>query len=186
MVLAITLSGLRLGSWGCMSMARAEPSRVERELVSGCARVEVAAPARVLAKTGREWLEAQAGRALGVMGARGEVRVKVVDDAVMAAAHQGFAGVAGTTDVLTFDLADEGSQELDVDILVCADEAARQGAARGHPVERELLLYVIHGVLHCRGHDDHDPGAATKMHAEEDRILEALGVGATFASGGQR
>jgi len=132
-----------------------------------------------LDSTARQWLQTQAERAVSLFGARGEVRVRVVQDAAMAAAHEGFAGVPGTTDVLTFDLSEVGP-ELDVDILVCIDEAARQGVARGHSTERELLLYTIHGVLHCLGHDDHDPAAAARMHAEEDRILEALGVGATF------
>jgi probable rRNA maturation factor len=129
------------------------------------------------------WLEDLTSQALGVLGAAGEVRVRVVDDAVMSAAHEGFMGVSGTTDVLTFDLTEPGSGVLDVDILACRDEAARQAAERGHSVERELLLYIIHGVLHCLGHDDHDEAAAARMHAEEDRVLRAIGVGATYASG---
>lgn len=102
----------------------------------------------------------------------------------MAAAHEQYSGIAGTTDVLTFDLAEGGSARgaaLDVDILVCVDEARRQGTDRGHEVERELLLYILHGVLHCLGHDDHDDDAFERMHAEEDRILTAIGVGPTFA-----
>src|SRR6185369_8183115 len=97
--------------------------------------------------------------------------VRVVGDEEMAAAHQRFSGVAGTTDVLTFDLTEAGGA-LDVDLLVCFDEASRQAASRGHGVERELLLYVVHGVLHCLGHDDHEEAAAARMHAEEDRVLE--------------
>lgn len=99
----------------------------------------------------------------------------------MAAAHDRYKGELGTTDVLTFDLSDGPGSPLDVDILICADEAARQAAARGHGPERELLLYAIHGLLHCLGHDDHDPDQAAAMHTEEDRILTALGVGATYA-----
>jgi probable rRNA maturation factor len=142
------------------------------------ARVEISS---TLPPAAHAWLAEHASKALQVLGFPGEVRVRVVHDDVMAAAHEGFAGVPGTTDVLTFDLAEPGSAVLDVDILTCYDEAVRQAAARGHPPERELLLYIIHGVLHCLGHDDHDPAAAAAMHAEEDRILEAIGVGATFA-----
>lgn len=129
------------------------------------------------------WLTDQTRRALEVLGAAGEVRVQVVDDAAMSEAHEKYSGVAGTTDVLTFDLAIDPAV-LDTDIMVCVDEARRQGAVRGHAAERELLLYIIHGVLHCLGHDDHDEAAAARMHAEEDRVLEAIGVGRTFASGG--
>ena len=133
------------------------------------------------------WLRERAAAGMGVLGVGGEVRVRVVGDEEMAAAHERYAGVAGTTDVLTFDLSEPGDRgegrSVDADILVCSDEAARQAARRGHAVERELLLYVIHGLLHCLGHDDHERDAALRMHAEEDRVLEAVGVGATYARG---
>jgi probable rRNA maturation factor len=130
----------------------------------------------------RRWVAERARLALRPLHCIGEVRVRVVDDAEMADAHERWSGVPGTTDVLTFDLRDTGQGPLDVDLLVCADEAARQADARGIPPERELLLYVIHGVLHCLGFDDHDEAAAARMHAEEDRLLEAAGIGAIFAA----
>jgi probable rRNA maturation factor len=72
---------------------------------------------------------------------------------------------------------------LDADLLICLDEAARQAQSRGIVIERELLLYALHGVLHCLGEDDHDPVAHEQMHAREDGILTALGIGPTFAAG---
>jgi probable rRNA maturation factor len=113
----------------------------------------------------------------------GEVRVRLVDDAAMAVAHERYSGIPGTTDVLTFDLSGgrtAGGGDLDVDILACVDEARRQAGHHGHAPERELLLYILHGVLHCLGHDDHDAGGFERMHAEEDRVLEAIGVGPVF------
>jgi probable rRNA maturation factor len=100
----------------------------------------------------------------------------------MAAAHLKYSGIAGTTDVLTFDLRDDSAagDPLDVDLWICIDEARRNAADRGLPVERELLLYILHGMLHCLGHDDHDEAAHLAMHTEEDRVLMAIGVGATF------
>jgi probable rRNA maturation factor len=135
-----------------------------------------------LAPPSHGWLAGQAGQALNLLGATGEVRVRVVDDVAIAAAHVKYSGIEGTTDVLTFDLAKK-DLELDVDLLVCLDEAVRQAASRGYGPEREMLLYIIHGILHCLGHDDHDEAAAARMHAEEDRILEALGVGRTYHAG---
>jgi probable rRNA maturation factor len=107
----------------------------------------------------------------------------VVDDAEMSAAHQRYSGIPGTTDVLTFDLRDHPTSPLDTDILICFDEAHRCATERAHPPARELLLYIIHGILHCLGHDDHDPDSYQLMHAREDHILEAIGVGRTFAIG---
>lgn len=132
----------------------------------------------------RRWLSEHAAAAARLLAVAGEVRVRVVGDTEMAAAHERYSGVPGTTDVLTFDLRDDPAAggPLDTDILVCIDEARRQAAARGLSVERELLLYIVHGVLHCLGFDDHDEAAHRAMHDEEDRVLEAIGVGRTFAA----
>ncbi len=130
------------------------------------------------------WLAEQALAALRLAASIGEVRARIVTDAEMTTAHERWSGIEGTTDVLTFDLRDEASrdnQPLDVDLLLCVDVAQRQADARGHTPERELLLYLIHGVLHCLGYDDHSAADAARMHAEEDRLLDTIGVGATFA-----
>jgi len=130
------------------------------------------------------WLQAHAERALKAIGRAGEVRVRIVGDTAMGALHARYKGDPETTDVLTFDLADGASVQggdLDVDLVVCADEAARRGAELGHAMERELLLYIIHGLMHCLGHDDHDPSASEAMHRVEDELLESIGVGRVYA-----
>lgn len=145
--------------------------------------VSVVDPGGLISAAALEALRTRALRAVETLGCGGEVRVKVIGDEEMAAAHVRYSGVEGTTDVLTFDLADGGAargEPLDVDIFVCVDEARRRGAELGHDLERELLLYVVHGVLHCLGHDDHDEAGYAKMHALEDEVLAAIGVGATF------
>ena len=133
----------------------------------------------------RTWLEQTLRSACGALGVSGgEVRVEVIDDGAMIAAHERYSGVAGATDVLTFSYADDPRADADVDVMVCVDEAMRQAASRSHGVREELLLYSVHGLLHTLGHDDHDEEAARVMHAEEDRVLTAIGVGAVFASDG--
>lgn len=128
------------------------------------------------------WLERAGGAAIdaAVGGAGGEhsVALSVVDDETMSALHASHSGIEGTTDVLTFDLREGQSGPLDTEIVACLDEAAR--AASGGAVERELLLYLLHGVLHCLGYDDHDPDSFVAMHEREDEILGAIGVGAVF------
>lgn len=135
------------------------------------------------------WLRERVGQ-IGVhMALRGEVRVRIVDDAEMAEAHWEYCEIEGTTDVLTFDLIDGMAAEgepLDTDIMVCLDEATRQASPRGHRPEHEILLYVLHGVLHCLGYDDHEDADFERMHAREDEVLNAIGVGAIFAKGPER
>jgi len=114
--------------------------------------------------------------------------VAVVNDAEMAALHERHLLQSGPTDVLTFDLRDEadrrsaGRQVLDGEIIISTDTAAREAKRRGHGMEAELALYVVHGVLHLLGYDDQTAAQAERMHAVEDAILVAVGLGPVFAS----
>jgi probable rRNA maturation factor len=111
----------------------------------------------------------------------GRLSLALVDDRRMAELHGRHLGDQNSTDVLTFCArGDDGA--IEADIAVCVDEAARQATERGHSVERELLLYAIHGLLHCAGYDDHDQEGFRAMHEREDMILREIGVGATFGA----
>ena len=66
-------------------------------------------------------------------------------------------------------------------IVVCADVAVRQGRLRRHSPARELMLYVVHGLLHLMGYDHATARAAACIHAREDELLTAFGVGPAFA-----
>jgi rRNA maturation RNase YbeY len=154
------------------------------------------------------WLTEHVQKAIRHLGAAGDVRVRVVSDAEMTQAHEEFSEIAETTDVLTFDMTDPEAGPppamdlelgklakvrnvfvLDTDILACLDVAERQiqrnppGTKPPYPVEKELLLYVVHGVLHCLGMDDHDEAAAASMHRVEDAVLTAIGVGPVYSAG---
>ncbi len=120
------------------------------------------------------------------LGLAGTLRVRVVADVEMAAAHEEFTGVPGTTDVLTFDMneMEDARLTLDADVLICVDEARRQANDRAHTVPEELLLYVVHGVMHCLGHTDDTEEGYQAMHAAEDAALGATGVGALFGERG--
>ncbi len=125
-------------------------------------------------------LERHVHDALNEIGAQfALVNIEIVNDDRMIELHRQYSGIGTTTDVLTFVLSEAG-EPIEADIAVCADVAARQASDRGHGVEQELLLYALHGMLHCVGHDDHTESGYAAMHAEEDRILDAIGVGETF------
>lgn len=155
---------------------------------------------RTLSEDRLAWLTNHAHKGAHRLGVVGEVRVRVVDDSVMSAAHEEFTGISGTTDILTFDMTDpeeyprsgrvsisdiqngvsSRADHVETDILICIDEAIRQSTPHGYPSERELLLYIIHGLLHCLGFDDHDDDEYTLMHAMEDAVLTGIGVGPVF------
>jgi probable rRNA maturation factor len=122
------------------------------------------------------WIEGTL-RKLQALAAPGLSRltVRLVDDAEMSRLHARHMNDPTTTDVLTF------VDGAEADVAVCVDEARRRSAEMGHDLRRELLLYSLHGLLHAVGFDDRTPADFARMHAEEDRLLAAIGVGATFA-----
>jgi probable rRNA maturation factor len=129
------------------------------------------------------WLETKATSALELLGKNlSQLSVRVVDDATMIQLHQDHSNISDTTDVLTFD---NGSTDASIyaDIAICCDVAKRALGDRSHNLNEELLLYVVHGILHCIGFDDHDEETHRKIHEEEDRVLTAIGVGPVWRSG---
>lgn len=100
-----------------------------------------------------------------------ELDLAVVGAAEIALHNKRFLSHVGPTDVLGFDLSEAGRGGLSVQLIVCGDVAAAEAAARGLPKQRELMLYVVHGLLHMMGHEDQSIRGAAKMHAREEELL---------------
>lgn len=132
------------------------------------------------------WIHDHLERALALLESPvARINVAIVDDARMTDLHRRHLGIDAPTDVLTFPISAPG-EPIEADVAVNRDEAGRQARRRGHAPRQEMLLYALHGVLHCAGFDDHDDAAGRAMHAEEDRILRTIGVGETFARSADR
>ena len=90
-------------------------------------------------------------------------------------------GIEGTTDVLTFPLdLDARGRPLSGEVYVNVNHARRESKTRGIPLQNELLLYALHGMLHLSGYDDRTNRDFAKMHEKEDDILRQLGLGPVF------
>ncbi len=61
-------------------------------------------------------------------------------------------------------------------MIVSADTAVAQSGEYDSSPEDELLLYVIHGVLHLVGFDDRNPAARQQMRCAEQTYLKQFGV----------
>lgn len=126
-------------------------------------------------------VEALARRALSAVAYDdGELSVVLCDDAVIQPLNRDWRGKDAPTDVLSFAQQEgEATLEGDVvlgDLVLSVQTAARQAAALGHPLDHEVAVLVVHGLLHLLGFDhEHDPAEAAEMRAEERRVLTALG-----------
>ena len=91
-----------------------------------------------------------------------EVSVWLISDRRMALLHRRFLRQSGTTDVLTFQHGE---------IFISVETARRHACTFGNSLLRALKLYIVHGLLHLHGFDDHTAGEADKMKAAQERIL---------------
>jgi probable rRNA maturation factor len=92
-----------------------------------------------------------------------EVAVVVVSDRRIAQLHQDFMGIAGATDVITFEHGD---------IVMSAETARFNALSCGQAVEAELALYTVHGLLHLNGFEDSAPKPAARMRKVQSRVLQ--------------
>jgi len=70
------------------------------------------------------------------------------------------------TDVLTFALDAHAAE-----IIICPQIAHVNARLYRSSTERELVLYVIHGILHLAGYDDHKPLDIIQMRHMEKELL---------------
>jgi probable rRNA maturation factor len=110
--------------------------------------------------------------------AGGTLSLAVVDEEEMTELNRRFLGRKEPTDVLSFPMQDEDESDMFGEIVVCADVAAREAAARKTPYDTELALYALHGLLHLLGYDDGTPAQRKRMRQREREIMAEFGLSA--------
>ncbi len=108
-----------------------------------------------------------------------ELSVILTNDARLHELNLNYLGVDAPTDVLSFP-ASETDPETGVrylgDILISVPRAQAQAEAAGHPLEAEVQLLVIHGVLHLLGHDHGRARDKARMWKAQAEVLQRLGL----------
>jgi len=106
-----------------------------------------------------------------------EIRLNILflDDVKMAELHKRYLGKKEPTDVLAFSMQEgktlKGDPCLLGDIAISTETALRQAKRFRSNVDRELTLYVIHGILHLLGYKDRKKAARLKMRQKERELL---------------
>jgi probable rRNA maturation factor len=126
-----------------------------------------------------------------------DLAIYLVDAPEMTRLNETFLHHKGSTDVITFDYtarAGQGTRRLPFnapkstveesqdappallhgEIFVCLDEAMRQARRYRTTWQSELVRYVVHGVLHLLGYNDHRREARRRMKAAEDALVRRL------------
>lgn len=126
-------------------------------------------------------LVSAAEAALEHVGAPADVDLTLVitADARLRKLNRQFRSEAKPTDVLSFPSQEkdpESGQHYLGDVIISLARARAQAKAAGHPLQAELQLLTVHGVLHLLGHDHAAAAEKARMWKAQDAILKKLGL----------
>ena len=105
----------------------------------------------------------------------GSLGVLVTDDQTIHQINRDHLAHDYPTDVISFAYSQQ-RPEVEGELVVSWDTAQREAADLGWPAINELLLYVVHGVLHVCGMDDQAPEARADMRRAERQVLSSIGI----------
>ena len=125
-------------------------------------------------------IERAAGMALPPQFEQVDLTIVLTDNAQLHQLNREYLGVDAATDVLSFP-SNEKDPQTGVrylgDILISIPQAGIQAQAAHHPLESEVQLLVVHGILHLLGYDHSEPAEKSRMWKVQGDILQSLGLG---------
>ena len=140
------------------------------------AKISIASPQEIIAIDRGKMREVARAVLEGEGIADYEISLAFVDNPTIHRLNKRYLDHDEPTDVLSFPLSDPSARKLAGELVIGVEVAHQQAIERGHSVEAELALYVIHGLLHLCGHDDKSDVAAAEMRERERHYLAALGL----------
>ncbi len=135
------------------------------------------------AKINKPELKETASKTLSLLGVRGmvEIDLAIVGAGRIRSLNKKYRRVDRITDVLAFG-ATPAKKEKFIEppdkvrrlgeIIICLDAAKTQANFFGHSLERELVVLLIHGILHLLGFRDETKKESQKMKKMEEEILK--------------
>ena len=115
----------------------------------------------------------------------GTLAITLIDGRQMRALNKRFCQHDRPTDVLSFRYDGQPTclprhlaprEQVVGEIFIAPSQARTYAKRHGLAYDEELSRYVIHGLLHWIGHDDHTPEDRRMMRAMENQLLEHCGV----------
>jgi probable rRNA maturation factor len=106
-----------------------------------------------------------------------ELSIALVGDKEMRPLNAKYRKKNKTTDVLSFpaDHPATAKRILLGDVIISVEQARRQAKERNHSLKREMVILLIHGILHLLGYDhERSPRQAKIMANLEGKLLNHL------------
>ncbi len=104
-----------------------------------------------------------------------DISIAILDDPAIHELNRNFLDHDYPTDVLSFLLEEssdsDSERRIEGEVIISAETAARNSADFHWSPHDELVLYLVHGLLHLAGHDDRTAEDRTAMRNREQEIL---------------
>lgn len=108
-----------------------------------------------------------------------DLTISITDDSHVRQLNLQYRNIDAPTDVLAFPAEyidpDTGHKYLG-DIIISFERASKQAKSSHHPVNNELQLLVVHGVLHLLGFDHDQIDKKNEMWSAQNQILKLMGA----------
>ncbi|MCQ9208510.1 MAG: rRNA maturation RNase YbeY [Omnitrophica bacterium] len=109
---------------------------------------------------------------------KAEVSILFAGKTYIRTLNRRFRKIDEPTDVLAFSMY-EGREnplhpEVLGDLVICPEIAQKYARSYGTSLNREIYLYLIHGILHLLGYDDTSAKKRIIMEKEQNRILKKI------------
>ena len=102
-----------------------------------------------------------------------EISVVLCDDLFIQGLNRDYRGKDKPTDVLSFA---QDDPKILGDIVISLPTTARQAEAAHWPLESEIALLAVHGLLHLLGFDDETAAGAWEMQRRTEAVLTECGI----------
>jgi probable rRNA maturation factor len=111
------------------------------------------------------------------------ISIALVDNTTIHTVNRTHLNHDWPTDVISFPFSDPGDPVLAGELVVSAEMAAASALEFGVDPRDELAWYVVHGLLHLCGYDDHGEADMSRMRLREHELLAVTGVTNPFLLG---
>ncbi len=101
----------------------------------------------------------------------GWINICLVNNALIKRFNAKFLKTNSATDVLAFNL-NAGKKIILADIMISTDTAIKQSSVFKTTPGYELLLYIVHGILHILGYNDRTKTQTKLMRKKESEYVD--------------
>ncbi|MBU1122283.1 MAG: rRNA maturation RNase YbeY [Candidatus Omnitrophota bacterium] len=119
-------------------------------------------------------LKGQVSKILKVLNVRRDVSILLCANDFIKKLNKKFFAKGNPTDVISFFLEDVCVPGYLGEVIVSVQEAVIKGKEYANSWQKEMVLYIIHGILHLIGYDDQTKKDRLKMEKKQNQVIALL------------